>query len=126
MSLSQTDLSKIRRNAIIGGVILTIIATLHLIKGDSGFYIFLYSLAGFLFVVGGFFPRVFKQITHVIGTLITGSVLSLLFFLIITPMGLLMRLLSKDPLDKKIEKEKHSYWADKDLKLDITDYKKQF
>ena len=126
MSLNQTDLSKIRKNAIIGGVILTIIATLHIIKVHSGFYIFLYSLAGFLFVVGGFFPRVFKRITHVIGTLITGFVLSLLFFLIITPMGLLMRLLGKDSIDKKIEKEKRSYWADKDLKLDMTDYKKQF
>jgi len=126
VSLTQTDLLRARRNAIIGSVILIIIATLHLIKGYSLSYKVLYSLAGFLFIVGGFFPRVFKRITRTIGTVITGFVLSLLFFLIVTPVGLLMRLLGKDPLDKKIEKDRHSYWVDKDLKADTMDYNKQF
>ena len=126
MSLTQTNISKVRRNAIIGSIILAIIATLHLVKGHSTSYRFLYGLSGFLFIVGGFFPKIFKRITHAIGIIITGFILSLLFFLIVTPIGLLMRILGKDPLNKQIDKKANSYWIDKDLEADISDYSKQF
>lgn len=126
MSSTQTSLVKIRRNAIIGSIILIAIATLHLIKGDDISYIFLYSLAGFLFIVGGFFPKILKRITDTIGAIVTGFILSLLFFLVVTPIGLLMKILGKDPLSKSINKKQNSYWVDKDLGAGISDYTRQF
>ncbi|HOX54823.1 MAG: hypothetical protein PHI86_00370 [Candidatus Omnitrophica bacterium] len=37
-------------------------------------------------------------------------VLGVFFYLIITPIGLMMKFLGKDPLDRKWDKEKKSYW----------------
>ena len=126
MRLSQIEIKKIRRNAIIGGIILFIIATLHLIKGHTGFYRFLYSLSCFLFIAGGFFPHRFKQIADVMGQVITGFLLSIIFFIIITPIGVIMRVLGKDTLDKNIDKKKESYWVSRDVQDDISAYEKQY
>ena len=126
MRLSQIEIKKIRRNAIIGGIILFIIATLHLIKGHTGFYRFLYSLAGFLFIVGGFFPQRFKQIADVVGQVITKFLLSIIFFIIITPRGIMLSMLGKDTLAKDIDKEKESYWVTRDAQDDISAYEKQY
>ena len=126
MCLNQIEIKKIRRNAIIGGIILFIIATLHLIKGHIGFYRFLYCLSAFLLVVGGFFPQRFKQITDVVGQVITKFLLSIIFFIIITPIGVIMRVLGKDTLDKNIDKKKESYWVSRDVQDDISAYEKQY
>ena len=126
MCLNQIEIKKIRRNAIIGGIILFIIATLHLIKGHIGFYRFLYCLSAFLLVVGGFFPQRFKQITDVVGQVITKFLLSIIFFIIITPIGVIMRVLGKDALDKNIDKKKESYWVSRDVQDDISAYEKQY
>jgi len=124
MSSTQTDLKKVRRNAIIGSIILATIGTLHLLKGHTKSYIFLYSLSGFLFVVGGFIPRVFKKITSAIGEFITSLLLAIIYYIVITPIGILVRLFGKDPLDKKIETDRDSYWADKEDA--VPHYEKQY
>jgi hypothetical protein len=126
VSLSRIEIKKIKRNAIIGSIILFIIATLHLIKGHTGFYRFLYSLAGFLFIVGGFFPKIFKQITDAVGKLIVSVLLSVIYFIVVTPIGTVMRIFGKDTLDKNIDKEKDSYWVKKDPENDISAYEKQY
>jgi hypothetical protein len=108
-----TEMRKIRRNALIGACIVTLIATLHLLKGHTGSCVFLYSLAGFLFIVGGFFPKAFKKITGTAGDFIVSVLLSVIFFAVITPIGIIMRLFGKDTLDKKIDTSKDSYWIDR-------------
>jgi len=44
----------------------------------------------------------------------TGIILFLMFYLIFVPIGLLLKLLGKDLLDMKIDKNKVSYWKPKD------------
>ena len=109
----RVSLNKVRRNAIIGGIALVCIATLHLIKGHTEVYRFLYGLAGFLFIAGGLFPKAFKNITGTIGKIIVSLLLSVVFFMVITPIGIVMRLIGKDTLDKDIDTGKASYWVDK-------------
>ena len=41
-------------------------------------------------------------------------VLGLLFFAVVTPMGLAMRLLGKDPLRRRFDREAASYWIRRD------------
>jgi hypothetical protein len=41
-------------------------------------------------------------------------VMGLLFFLVVTPTALLMRVFGKRPLDLGFEKERESYWIDRD------------
>lgn len=40
-------------------------------------------------------------------------ILFVFFYLILSPVGLLMRLLSVDHLDRRIEKQKDSYWENR-------------
>lgn len=127
MSLNQIELKKIRRSGLIAALIFLTIATLHLFKGHSGFAIAFYLLAGTFFTMTRFFPEAFKKITQAIGESVTALILSVLFYVVITPMGLMMRLLRRDPLDKKIDKEKDSYWQKKEVSgEDITGYERQF
>ena len=52
-----------------------------------------------------------------LGKIISPVVLGIIFFLVVTPIGLLMRLLGKDLLNLKFEKKSQSYWIEKsDLK----------
>ncbi|KUK91530.1 MAG: hypothetical protein XE04_1041 [Marinimicrobia bacterium 46_43] len=49
-------------------------------------------------------------ITGVLGTILTFLLLSLVFFLLIFPLGFFRRILGKSPLDDRIKKESRSYW----------------
>jgi len=50
-----------------------------------------------------------------LGAVIAPIVMSIIFFLAITPIGLLMKILGKDLLNKKINKEKNTYWIKRDV-----------
>ena len=46
----------------------------------------------------------------VLGFFMSRLILVLLFYAIVTPIGLVMKLLGKDLLDERIDKNKTSYW----------------
>ena len=48
-----------------------------------------------------------------LGKIISPIIMGFIFFLVVTPIGLIMRLLGKDVLNLKYNKEK-SYWIEKD------------
>ncbi len=50
------------------------------------------------------------SLAAVMGFIMTRVILSLVFYLIFTPVGLVLRLLRKDLLNRKIEPDRQSYW----------------
>ncbi len=72
------------------------------------------------------FYFVWMTFAAVIGWVMTRVILSLVFYVIITPISLLTRLLGEDFLSlKKIEK--HSYWEHRDSTEELNqDYEKQY
>ena len=48
------------------------------------------------------------------GFFVSRVILFVLFYVVLTPMGLIARLLGKDILDQKIDKSKKSYWQDRE------------
>ena len=60
---------------------------------------------------------------ELLGKIIAPLVMGLIYFVIITPIGILMRLLGKDLLDIKYNKKK-SYWIKRSKEIDTL--KKQF
>lgn len=57
----------------------------------------------------------------------TRLILFIIFYLLFTPIGFMMRLFVKDPLDRKIDKIRDSYWNKKEKnKRGIMSYEKQF
>ena len=53
----------------------------------------------------------------------TRILLVIMFYLVFTPTGFIMRLFGADPLDLKMDKNKNSYWIKKE---GHTDYERQF
>ncbi|MBT4936735.1 hypothetical protein HON22_02355 [Candidatus Peregrinibacteria bacterium] len=54
------------------------------------------------------------KFAHTLGFINTKILLTLVFFLVITPIGLIMRLFGKDFLRKKMNKKIHSYWIQRE------------
>ena len=54
--------------------------------------------------------RVWTKLGLVLGMIVSPIVLGLLFFLVVTPVGLLMRLMGKDPLRLRRDSGAGSYW----------------
>ena len=76
-----------------------------------------------IFPVRWVLEKAFKLVMWVV----TNTVLALCFYLVFTPIGLVMRLCGKDLLNQGIDKEAPSYWitrANRDF--DPGHYKKQF
>ena len=48
-----------------------------------------------------------------LGKIVSPIIMGIIFFLVVTPIGLLMRLLGKDVLNLKLNKKKSSYWIEK-------------
>ncbi len=61
-----------------------------------------------------------------IGFVVSHVVLAVLFFGILTPVGLTLRLLGRDLLDRGFESEKKSYWGDLPQSIQKRDYFRQF
>jgi len=53
-------------------------------------------------------------------------VLALLFFGILTPVALFFRLTGRDPLTRRFEPERESYWTDLSETIETKDYFRQF
>ena len=60
----------------------------------------------------------------ILGAIIAPIVMGVVFFLVITPIGLTMRIMGKDLLRKKYDNKKETYWIKRD-KL-VSTMKKQF
>lgn len=67
------------------------------------------------------------KLAFILGWVNTRLILSILFYLILTPIGLGMRLLGVDLLDRKIDKSRDSYWIKREKKsFNTLDYERQF
>ena len=60
---------------------------------------------------------------ELLGKIIAPIVMSIVFFVIITPIGLFLKAIGKDVLNLKLDKKVKSYWIEKTFK---SNFKKQF
>ena len=65
-------------------------------------------------------------LSYPIGFVLSYVIMGTLFFGIITPTGMVMRLIGRDPLDRKFDPEAESYWHDCAPPRPKEDYFKQF
>ena len=88
------------------------------------------ALVGF----GAIVPRAVKyfylawmSVAFVLGFIVSHLILGLLFFLVMTPVGLLARLAGKDFLSLKLDRTARSYWIPREPKpKSLADYERQF
>ena len=61
-----------------------------------------------------------------IGFVISHVILIIIYYLVITPVGLLMRIVGYDPMHRKFDSSASSYWVPRDEITDNSRYFKQF
>jgi len=61
-----------------------------------------------------------------VGWVVSHVVLSLVFFLVLTPVGVIMRLFGYDPMRKRFDRSAESYWRRRDGNRDVSRYFRQF
>ena len=112
----KRERSDFRKFGITVGIVLMIIAGLLFWIGKESFQIFLGIGIG-LCVLGVATPAALKPIYFVwmifatiMGWIMTRVILSFLFFLVVTQIGLILRLFGKQFLNLKWDKSQKSYW----------------
>lgn len=61
-----------------------------------------------------------------IGIVISNLLIAAFFYLVITPFGIVMRIIGRDPMDRRFEKAKTTYWRDAEKIGDLQRYWRQF
>lgn len=107
----------------------------HLIYWRGSFNGWIWIGIGFTLFAARFIPPLFRYIfskwvalSVVIGYFISRILLTVIFFLVITPTGLIMKLFGKDPMERKIDPQAKTYWVKHETSTDssIERYEKQF
>lgn len=103
------------------------------LKGNTKGYIWIG--VGIALALCRLIPPLFRGIYHfwvgfsvVLGYFVSRILLTIIFFLVLTPTGFMMRLSGKDPMDRKRDPEGQSYWIPRTQEPDtsIERYEKQF
>lgn len=109
---------EIREFGLTIGTILVILGLVALWRGKEIAPYFL-TVGIFFGVFGLIFPcalkplqKIWMTFSLVVSFFMSRVIISILFFVVLTPIGLIMRLLRKDILDQKQDKSRESYWQD--------------
>ena len=124
---------ELRQFGITIAVVLGLLGGWLLWRGREGYYPVLITATIFL-SLGCIMPLLLKPIHKLwmtlavlLGWLMTRIILIILFFLVVTPIGLLARLSGKDFLNRKFDKNAPSYWIPRKTSVvDKKDYERQF
>tara|TARA_B100000886_G_C20240766_1_gene414518 strand:- start:61 stop:444 length:384 start_codon:yes stop_codon:yes gene_type:complete len=116
--MDEIKISSNRSFGIVFFIVFFLISTYPILNGDQ---IRIWSLIiSLLFLILGLlnsgilFPlnKIWFRFGILLGKIISPLVMGLIFFIVVTPIGLLMRLLNKDLLKLKFNNQK-SYWIEK-------------
>lgn len=88
-------------------------------KGDP--YLWALSIAGLLLTVAIVRPawlapanRLWMRFGLLLHKITNPLIMGLVFFLTVTPTGLIMRAMGKDPLNRKLDRAAKSYWIERE------------
>lgn len=65
-------------------------------------------------------------VTAPIGFVVSHLLLAAIFFVVLTPIGLVMKLMGHDPLTRRLEKERQTYWEKRPPVTDVARYFRQY
>ena len=129
----KSDKKELQKFSLVIGVFLALLGGLSLWR-STGLYPWLFAVASSIMLVGLCRPMLLKPIQKVwmtlailMGWVMTRIILSVLFYLIVTPIGLAIRLMGKDILDLEFSDDVDSYWILRtEVTKDKSDYERQF
>ena len=129
----KSDSRELRRFGITAGIAFCLVGCFFLWLGRTQ-AIYLLILSAVLLFLGLLAPILLKPVHRILtGALmllswvLTRVLLSMIFYLVVTPLGLLARLFGKDYLGLKDAQEGDSYWIPREnVRYDKSYYEKRF
>ena len=110
--------TELRKFGLVLGLPLAVIGGFLLWRGSRLVGPIMFGFAVFLLVAGLLFPRLLGPVERVwmafaekLGVVMTHVILGLTFYLVMTPLGVLLRLMGKDLLQISKVAKKTSYWT---------------
>ena len=121
--------SSIRSFGILFSIVFIIITFWPLLNGNKPYYWLL--LPSSIFLILGILKskiliplnKIWIKFGYLLGAIIAPIVMGIIFFLIVTPIGFIMRIFGKDFLSLKFKKELNTYWL---IRKNVKSMKKQF
>jgi len=117
--MSAKTNKELRRFGIVVAVGLTVVASISWYRGHSLVPFALWLAAALLLLLGLVFPPALAPVEKgwmkfgmLLGWINTRIILTLLFALVVTPIGAVARLF-RDPLNRRFDEEKNTYWLPK-------------
>jgi hypothetical protein len=132
IKVSATD-REVRNFGLLFAGIAVLVAAYLVYAEKSGWIWFL--AAGVCFLAAAFFFRTglrpvyvwWMRFAFVLGWINTRVLLTLAFYLVVTPTGLILRLLKKDPMEREFDRSAASYWKPREARpFDASRYKRLF
>ncbi|MBW2283863.1 MAG: hypothetical protein JRF65_04595 [Deltaproteobacteria bacterium] len=120
MNSSSTEPRQIRRFGLVAFLFFGTLAGLGFWRDKTALACFfsILSSAGFgLLLLPGPLRPVYSgwlKVAHLIGKIITGAVLALAYYLVITPSGLLKRVFGGRPLPLRPDRKAFTYWVQRE------------
>ncbi len=113
---TQGTPKEVRNFGILFAVVLTALAVYFLVVGKEFWHWFLVCAGGFL-LAGTLAPallrplyRAWMKLAFFLAWVNTRLLLGLFFYLVLTPIGVILRLTGKDLLGRKLDREAVTYW----------------
>jgi len=127
---SQKDLSKF--GLTVGGVLLAIGLLLFYFEKPSAIYFAI--IGGLLMLFGALFPQLLKPLNKIwmglaiiLGFIMSRVILTILFYLVLTPIAVLAKLVGKKFIVLKYDKSANTYWEKRtNIHKKQIDYERQF
>jgi len=119
---------------VVGGILLLLAAVLWYRDPARGTAPVLAWIGAPLIALGIVVPAVLKPLYYawmslavVLGFVMTRVLLTVFFFVVLTPFGLVIRLLGRDLLHRRLDRQAATYWLDKEYPIrDRTRFEKFF
>ena len=115
----KTGARELRKFGLTVGGVFALVGCWFWWRGKTHFPYFL--VPGVLLLLGALVPRALKFIyigwmsfAFILGFAVSTTLLTLLFYLIVTPIGLISRLAGRDFLNRKFDRNTATYWIKRD------------
>jgi hypothetical protein len=112
----QPTMRDLRQFGLLVGGVFAVIGLWPVVFRSESPRLWAMILGSLLVVLGALAPQSLKQIHkgwmkvgHILGSINTKIILGIIYYLLITPMGLVMRLLGKDPMHRVLTQDTDTY-----------------
>lgn len=117
MGQTKKTSRELRKFGITMAVALGIFGSLFLWR-DKPAWPYLYAAAGMFLFLGVIAPRLlapvewaWMKMAHYLGLVMTRVILTITFYLVVTPLAVAMKLFGRDPMNRKFDPDATTYWV---------------